>query len=129
MVTWQIINVLSPLSQSLWTPRLAGLWLRKREPHPQSHVIHQPPGHVTPRSRSHLVTIQYVVFICSTSSWRCFKKAGRFQIILTPLKMCSSHKKIFMVTCYFLAGCLYGGSVDAIMCFWVYIKVCSISPD
>ena len=51
VVIWQMKNVLSPLSQGLWTPNLAGCWLRMRGPHPQSHVMHQSRGHVTNQKR------------------------------------------------------------------------------
>ena len=47
VVTWQIKNVVIPLSQGLWTPNFAGRWFRMRKPHPQNHVTHQPRGHVT----------------------------------------------------------------------------------
>ena len=46
MITWQIKNVTIPLSQGVWTPDLAAWWLRMREPHPQSHVTHEPSGYV-----------------------------------------------------------------------------------
>ena len=49
VVKWQIKNIRSPFPQDLWTPNLAGWWLRMREPHPQSHVSHQLCGHVTSR--------------------------------------------------------------------------------
>ena len=44
VVTWQIKEVIFPLSQGLWTPSLAGWWLRMTEPHPQvtwniNHVV------------------------------------------------------------------------------------------
>ena len=42
---WQIKDAISPLSQGLWTPNLAGWWFRMKEPHPQSHVTHRPHGH------------------------------------------------------------------------------------
>ena len=51
VVTWRIKNVISPLSQGLWTQNVAGWWLRMRETHPQSHVTHQPRGHVTNQRR------------------------------------------------------------------------------
>ena len=35
MVTWHIKNVISPPLHGLWTPNLAGWWLRIRELHPQ----------------------------------------------------------------------------------------------
>ena len=38
VVTWQIKNVIFPLSYMLRTPNLAGWWLRIRETHLQSHV-------------------------------------------------------------------------------------------
>ena len=44
--TWQIKNI-SLLSQDLWTPNLAGWWLRMREIHLQSHVTLRLCGHVT----------------------------------------------------------------------------------
>ena len=47
MVTWQIKNVISPLSQGLWTPNVAGWWLRMRGLHLQSHVTHQSRAHVS----------------------------------------------------------------------------------
>ena len=47
VVIWQMKNVLSPLSQGLWTPNLAGWRLRMREPHLQNHVTHWPLGHAT----------------------------------------------------------------------------------
>ena len=50
-VMWQIKNVISSLSQGLWTPNLTGRWLRMRGLHPQSHVILQYCGHVTNKRR------------------------------------------------------------------------------
>ena len=47
MVTWQIENGISSLSQGLWTPNLAGWWFWMRGSHPHSHVTHQPSGYVT----------------------------------------------------------------------------------
>ena len=47
----KIKNVISQLSQALCTPKLGGRCLRMREPHPQSHVTHQPLGHVTTQIR------------------------------------------------------------------------------
>ena len=47
VVTWEFKDVLAPLSKGLWTPNLADWWLRMRDPHPQSHVVHEPRGHVT----------------------------------------------------------------------------------
>ena len=51
LIVWQIKNVISPLSQGLWTPKLAGWWLGMRESHPQSHVIHRLRGHVANQRR------------------------------------------------------------------------------
>ena len=51
MVTWQIKNVISPLSQDLCTPNLGVWWLWIKEPHPQSQVRHRPLGHVTAQRR------------------------------------------------------------------------------
>ena len=51
VVTCQIKNVKSPLSQSLWTPNLAGWWLWMRGPHLRCHVTHQPRGHVKNQNR------------------------------------------------------------------------------
>ena len=51
VVLWQIINVVSPLSQGLWTPNLAGWYLRMRGPHPQCHVTLQHCGHLTNKKR------------------------------------------------------------------------------
>ena len=51
VVTWQIKNILSRLSQGIYTPNLAGWWLRMRKPHPQSHVTHWPLNHVTTQRR------------------------------------------------------------------------------
>ena len=47
LVTWQKKNVISLFSQGLWTPKLAGWWLRMRGTHLQSHVALQYRGHVT----------------------------------------------------------------------------------
>ena len=41
VITWQIKNITFPFSQGLWTPNLAGWWLRMRGPHLQSHVTLQ----------------------------------------------------------------------------------------
>ena len=46
-VTWQIKNVISPPSQGLWTPNLAGWWFSMMGSHLQTHMTHQPWGHVT----------------------------------------------------------------------------------
>ena len=46
VVAWQIKNVISSLSEGLWTPNLAGWWLRMRRLHQQSHVILWHRGHV-----------------------------------------------------------------------------------
>ena len=49
-ISWsreKIKNVISPLSQGLWTPNLAGWGLRMRGLHPQSHEILRYRGHVT----------------------------------------------------------------------------------
>ena len=51
VVTWQIKNIITPLSQGLWIPNLAGWWVRIRGPHPQSHVTLQYHGHVTNKRR------------------------------------------------------------------------------
>ena len=51
MVTWQIKNFISPLSQGLCTPNLAWWLLRGRQPHPQIHVTLQYQGHVTSKKR------------------------------------------------------------------------------
>ena len=51
MVTWQIKDVISPLSHGLWTPNLAGWWLRMRGPHTQSHVTFWCHGHETNKKR------------------------------------------------------------------------------
>ena len=47
MVTWLIKNVISPLSQGLWTPNLVGWWFRMRKIHPSSCMTLQLCGHVT----------------------------------------------------------------------------------
>ena len=52
---WQIKDAISPLSQGLWTPNLAGWWFRMKEPHPQSHVTHRPHGHAA-NQRSYIST-------------------------------------------------------------------------
>ena len=44
VVTWQIKDVISPLSQGLWISNLAGWWLRLKGPNPQSHVTHWSKG-------------------------------------------------------------------------------------
>ena len=48
MVTWQIKEVIFPLSQGLWTPNLSGWWLRMRESHPQVtwHIDHVVTGQI-----------------------------------------------------------------------------------
>ena len=51
MVTWQIKNVIILFSQGLWTPNFAAWGLRMKKLHPQSHVTHQPSGHVTNQRR------------------------------------------------------------------------------
>ena len=51
VVTWQIKNVISLLSQGLWTPNLVNWWLRMRGRHPQSQVTLQYRGHATNRKR------------------------------------------------------------------------------
>ena len=51
VVTWQIKNIISLLSQGLWTPNLVE-WCRKmRERHPQSHLIYRSRGYVTNQKR------------------------------------------------------------------------------
>ena len=45
---------ISLLSQGLWTPNLAGWWLKLRGPHPQSHVRLRYRGHVT--NKKHIST-------------------------------------------------------------------------
>ena len=52
VVNGQIKNVIVPFSQGLWTPNLAGWSLRMRGPQLQSHVTHQPRGHVTNQKRN-----------------------------------------------------------------------------
>ena len=47
VVTWQIKNIISLLSQGLWTPNLVEWWRKMRERHPQSHVIHRSRVYVT----------------------------------------------------------------------------------
>ena len=47
VVTWQIENIIFPLSQDLWIPNLARWWLLMRGPHLQSHVTHQSRGRVS----------------------------------------------------------------------------------
>ena len=42
---------ISLLSQGLWTPNLAGCWLKLRGTHPQSHVRLRYRGHVTNKKR------------------------------------------------------------------------------
>ena len=44
-------NFISLLLQGLWTPNLAGWWLKMRGSHPQSHVTLQYRGHVTNKKR------------------------------------------------------------------------------
>ena len=51
VVTWQIKNVISPLSQGPWTPHLTTWWLRLRGLHPQIYMILQFCGHVTNEKR------------------------------------------------------------------------------
>ena len=51
VVKWQIKNVITPLSQALWIPNLAGWWVRIRGPHPQSHVTLRYYGHVGNKRR------------------------------------------------------------------------------
>ena len=46
-----IKNIISPLSQGLWTPNLTRWWLRMTGPHPQSHGAHRTRGHVTNEKR------------------------------------------------------------------------------
>ena len=101
--------------------KLSRVVTRMRRPRPTCHV--------TPQSRRHVTSIQWVVRICSISSWSSLLKIDRFQMIMTTLKMCSLHKEVFMVSHYFLAGCLYGkniliddGSLNGIIYFCVYIK-------
>ena len=47
VVTWQIKKVIFPLSYIIWTPNVAGWWLRIKESHPQSHVTLRLCGQVT----------------------------------------------------------------------------------
>ena len=47
VITWQVRNVISRLSQDLCTPNLAVCWLRISKPHPQRRVKHWSRGHVT----------------------------------------------------------------------------------
>ena len=47
VVTWQIENVIFPVTQRLWTPNLAGWWLRMRGHHLQNHVTHRSRGQVS----------------------------------------------------------------------------------
>ena len=47
MVTCQTKNVISPISQGLWTPNVAGWGLRIRGLHLQSHVTYQSRAHVS----------------------------------------------------------------------------------
>ena len=49
VVTWQIKNVISLLSQGLWTPNLVNWWLRMWGRHPQSQVTLQYRDHATNR--------------------------------------------------------------------------------
>ena len=51
VVTWQIENVISLLSQGLWIRNLAGWCRRMRGRHPQSHVTLQYCGHVANKKR------------------------------------------------------------------------------
>ena len=51
VVTWQIKNVISPLSQGLWTSHLTRWWLRLRGLQPQSYMTLQFCGHVTNKKR------------------------------------------------------------------------------
>ena len=51
VVTWQIKNVISSLSQGLWTPHITGWWLRMRGLHPQIYMTLQFCGHVTNKKR------------------------------------------------------------------------------
>ena len=46
VVTWQIKNVVSLLSQGLWIPNLTGWWLMMGGPHSQNHVAIPYRGHV-----------------------------------------------------------------------------------
>ena len=89
-----------------------------------------PTCHVTRRSRRHVTVIQYVVYICSTSSWSSLLKTDRFQMIMRTLKMCNLYKESFwgdvlISSCVFIwkkypDGC--SGSVSGIIYFCVYIK-------
>ena len=47
VITWQLKNVIFPLSEGLCTPNVAGWWLRMREPHLQSHVKYRSRGRVS----------------------------------------------------------------------------------
>ena len=108
--------------------KLSRVVTRMRRPRPTCHV--------TPQSRRHVTSIQWVVRICSISSWSSLLKIDRFQMIMTTLKMCSLHKRSF-----------YGVSL---LSSWVFIwkkyldrrwlikrdniflclyKVCSILPN
>ena len=51
VVTWQIKDVILPLSQGLWILNLAGWWQTMKGPHPQNHVTHWSSGHVTNQKR------------------------------------------------------------------------------
>ena len=67
VVTWQIKNAISLLSQGLWTPDLAGWWLRMREIHPRSHVTLQLRDHVT--NQKYLSSLSQVSRSTNLAGW------------------------------------------------------------
>ena len=86
--------------------KLSRMMTRMKRP----HLTYQVP----PRSYCHVTIIQYVVYICSTSSWSFLLKTDRFQMIMTTLKMCSLFKEKYPDW--------ESGSVSGIICFLVYMK-------
>ena len=51
VVMWQIKNVISPVSQGLWTPNLASWWFRMGGLYPTCHVTHWSHDHMTNQKR------------------------------------------------------------------------------
>ena len=69
VVTWQIKDVISPLSQSLWTPNLDGLWLKMRGSHPQSHVTLRYRGHVTNKKHISISPLSQGLWTPNLAEW------------------------------------------------------------
>ena len=101
VVTWQIKSVISPLSQVLWTPNVAGWWLKMREHHAlwsRDHVTNNK-TYISTFTRPMAPKLSQVVTygsgdngVCNVSSnsnsnaefykWPFFSKAFRYKRIV-----------------------------------------------